>query len=124
MRKERREKKQTNICLDFCDRFVLAHKSHIFPISVVEKAGVFGYVIAPCGQAKQQHKAPGGGFFFFFSSLTDQTRQYLNNIFTLKGLLTLQHEQRCTSLETKKKKDIFVAAGLSLCLALSNSLRS
>ncbi len=38
--------------LSFCDRFVLPHMSHIFRISAVEKAGVFGDIIAPCGQAK------------------------------------------------------------------------
>lgn len=32
--------------------------SYIFPVSAVKKAGVFGDIIAPCGLAKQQHKAP------------------------------------------------------------------
>ena len=62
---------------------------------------------------------------FSFKLEHKQTRQYLNNIFTLKGLLTLQHEERRASLESEKTIFLWrMAAGLSLCLALSNSLRS
>ena len=31
---------------------------HIFPSPAVEEAGIFGDIIAPCGQAKQQRKCP------------------------------------------------------------------
>lgn len=48
------------------------HMPHIFLFSAARKAGVFGDIIALCGQVKYQHKAPEEAYF---QTQTSQTKQ-------------------------------------------------